>query len=193
MQTRFSKLYRPIVLLTLLSVYSAGAYASPLTELVDTMAIPQKAMQTNNSWEELAKAKSVKWQWPYFESGAHGSEMRGKFKVGKSSNPHIGAGQVLVQGARTMMMSMDINVANLHLGLDALGKTKLIQINTNCDDNSVLNTVAFYQLVKIGYKPLYLAYQSSWGAGGDAGSEGYKLGYQLDDVLNIYPTACKAL
>lgn len=168
------------------------AGAAQFESVIDAMAIKATDGHTNNDWKDTTKIKGVQWKWPYHESGAHDSTMEGKTKVGKDRNPNIGATRVSVSGMRTMISSIKISIANESADLSAFGKGRATPIRTSCDDDSASNTVAFYRFDKPGYKPLYISYQSSWGAGG-AGSVDFELAYRLEDVLAIYPNPCKVI
>lgn len=168
------------------------AGAAQFESVIDAMAIKTSEGHTNSSWQDVAKIKGVKWKWPYYESGTHDSTMEGRTKVGKDKNPNIGATTVTVSGMRSMISSVKISIANESANLAEFGKGKASRIKTSCDDDSATNTVEFYRFEKPGYKPLYISYQSSWGAGG-AGSVDFEVTYTLEDALNIYPNPCKAL
>ena len=118
--------------------------------------------------------------------------MVGRSKVGKDKNPNIGATEVTVSGARTMIASVKISISNESADIGVFGKGNATKIKTSCDDGSASNTVEFYRFEKPGYKPLYISYQSSWGAGG-AGGVDFEVTYTLENVLSIYPNPCKVL
>ena len=175
------------VLLPLFFVTSIAS-AAQFESVIDAMAIKSSEGHTSNGWEDISKIKGVKWRWPYYESGAHDSMMEGKTKVGKDNNPNIGATKVTVSGARTMIASVKISISNESADIEGFGKGKATKIKTSCDDDSASNTVKFYRFEKTGYKPLYISYQSSWGAGGSGGVD-FEVTYTLDNVLNN----CKVL
>jgi hypothetical protein len=168
------------------------ASATQFESVIDAMAIKSSAGHTNNGWEDISKIKGVKWRWPYYESGAHDSTMIGSTKVGKDKNPNIGATEIAVSGARTMIASVKISISNESADIGGFGKGKATKIKTSCDDNSASNIVEFYRFEKSGYKPLYISYQSSWGAGG-AGGVDFEVTYTLEDFLSIYTNQCKVL
>lgn len=176
-------------LLFLLLPAVALCNAAQFESVIDAMAIQASAGQTNNGWEDMAKIKGVKWRWPYYQSGAHDASMVGNTKVGHDKNPHIGATTVTVNGARTMVATIKIDIANASADMAAFGTGKASKINTSCDEDAATDKVAFYRFDKPGYKPLYISRQESWGAGG-AGSVAFTLAYALEDVLNIHPTPC---
>lgn len=182
---------KQIALLPLLFVASIAA-AAQFESVIDAMAIKTSAGHTNNGWEDISKIKGVKWSWPYYESGAHDSRMVGKTKVGKDKNSNIGATQVTVSGARTMITSIKISISNESADIQAFGKGKATKLKTSCDDDSASNTVEFYRFEKPGYKPLYISYQSSVGAGG-AGGVDLEVTYAQDDALGIYSSPCTVL
>jgi uncharacterized protein YjlB len=171
---------REIFLLPLLFVCSIAG-AAQFESVIDAMAIKASAGHTNNGWENISKIKGVKWSWPYYESGAHESTMVGKTKVGDDKNPNIGAAKVFVSGARTMISSIKISISNESADIQVFGKGKATKIKTSCDDDSASNTFEFYKFEKPGYKPLYISYQASWGAGGAGGVE-FEVIYEQDDV-----------
>lgn len=178
----------------LLSLFfiNSTAIATQLESVIDAMAIRTSAEHTNNSWEDTLKIKGVKWRWPYFESGAHDSTMVGKGKIGKDRNPNIGATEVGVSGTRTMITSVNISIYNEFVDVKEFGKGELKKIKTSCDDDSASNSSEFYRLEKNGYKPLYISYQSSSGAGG-TGSVDFKVAYTQDDILGVGKNSCKVL
>jgi hypothetical protein len=176
----------------LLAPCSSAAEVAPFESVIDAMAIKSSDGYTNNGWEDVSKIKGVKWKWSYSESGAHDSTMVGKTKVGKDKNPNIGATEVTVSGARTMIASVKISVANASSDIKAFGEGRATKIKTSCDDDSASNTVEFYKFEKSGYKPLFISYQTSWGAGG-SGSVDFEVTYNLNDALRIYPDPCKVL
>jgi len=176
-------------LLFILVVSSAGA--AQFRSVVDAMAIKASAAHTNNGWEDTTKITGVKWKWPYYESGAHDHSMVGTTRVGRSKNPHIGATEVVVSGARSMISSVSIRVVNESIGVDALGAGKATKIRSTCDESSSISSVEFYKLEKPGYKPLFVSYQSSSGAGG-AGSVELGVSYTIDDALGMYSGPCTA-
>jgi hypothetical protein len=178
------------VLLTLFFVTSIAS-AAQFDSVVDAMAIKASAGDTNNGWEDISKIKGVKWRWPYYESGAHDYTMVGITKVGRDKNPNIGATEVTVSGMRTMISSVKIRISNESADIGVFGKGKATKIKTSCDDDSASNTVEFYRFEKSGYKPLYISYQSSRGAGGADGDVYFEVAYTLEDVLSIYPNPCK--
>ena len=181
--------------MVLLSVFfmSSTASAAQFASVIDAMAIKSSDGMTNKGWEDVAKIKGVKWKWPYHKSGEHDSTMVGVTKVGKDRNPNIGATEVTVSGARTMITAVKISIANEPADIQVFGNGKVSKIKTSCDDDSYSNSVGFYKFEKLGYKPLFISSQSSWGAGGDSGSVDFEVSYALDDALGIYPNPCKVL
>lgn len=183
-----AKIIKQALLLLLLPA-SALCNAAQFESVIDAMAIQASATHTNNGWEDMAKIKGVKWRWPYYQSGAHDASMVGKTKVGHDKNPHIGATTVTVHGARTMVTTIKINIANASADMAAFGTGKASKITTSCDQDAASDKVAFYRFNKPGYKPLYVSRQESRGAGG-SGGVAFEVAYALEDVLNIHPTPC---
>ncbi len=169
------------------------AHASQFASVVEAMAIKSDAGYTNIDWEDTQKIKGVKWQWPYHQSGAHNSTMKGKTKFGTSANPNIGATMVVVEGSRTMVNRISISVANSRDAADMklLGPGKARQIPTSCDMNYASEVQKIYEFRKTGYKPLYVKYAESWGASGESGSVDFTLAYQIEDAIDN--PSCKAL
>lgn len=181
------------ILVASLVVLSPLANAEPFFEsVIDAMSIKTSASHTNNSWDDTAKIKGVKWQWPYFESGAHDSSMQGTLKLGKDKNPNIGATTVKIHGARSFITDIEISIANESAELKDFGKGKITTLKTSCDDDSATDQVAFYQFEKPKHKPLFISQMSSWGASG-SGSVDFKVAYDLNDLLNDNPVACQVL
>jgi len=172
--------------------FTSIASAAQFESVIDAMAVKSSAGHTSNGWEDISRIKGVKWRWPYHESGAHDHTMVGNTKVGKNKNPNIGATEVTVSGARTMIASVKIRISNESAGIEGFGKGKVTKIKTSCDDDSASHAVEFYRFEKPGYKPLYISYQSSLGAGGAGGIE-FEISYTLDRALGIYPKPCKVL
>lgn len=168
-------------------------HASQFASVVEAMAIKSDAGYTNNDWESTQKIKGVKWQWPYHQSGAHNSTMKGKAKFGTSANPNIGATMVIVEGSRTMINRISVFVANSRDAADMklLGPGKAKQIATSCDLNDASAVQKVYEFRKAGYKPLYVKYAESWGASGESGSVDFTIAYQIDDAIDN--PSCKAL
>lgn len=180
-------------LVACLFVLSPIAHAEPFFEsVIQAMAIPSSANHTNNSWEDAEKIKGVKWQWPYYQSGAHDSTMQGTLKLGKDKNPNIGATTVKINGARSFITDIEISIANESAEIKDFGKGKVQPIKTSCDDDSATYQVAFYQFEKPKHKPLYISQVASWGASG-SGSVDFKVAYDLNDVLAINDQPCKVL
>jgi hypothetical protein len=91
-----------------------------------------------------------------------------------------------------MISVIKISIANEPADIDVFGAGQARKITTTCDDDSASHTVAFYRFDKAGYKPLYISYQSSWGASG-SGSTDCEVAYRLEDMLDIFPTPCTVL
>ena len=170
------------------------ANAAQFESVIAAMAIKNTDTTTNNGWESTLKIKGVKWKWPYYESGAHDSTVEGKTKVGKDKNPNIGSTEIRISGPRTMISKISIVIANTDGFADEssirhlFGKGKIKKINTSCDSDYATNADATYQFVNQGYKPLYINYTYSSGAGG-FGTVGVTVAYELDDLLG---SECKA-
>lgn len=158
------------------------AEAAPFDSIIDAMAIKAGDSQTNNGWEDTAKIQGVEWEWPYAEVGKHDDQMLGK----------AGDAEITVNGTRAFITDVEITIDNGEQDIKAFGKGNITKIKTSCDDDSLLNTVAFYQFERDKHKPLYIYYQSSEGAGG-SGQVDFTVAYQLEDVLGIYPEPCQAL
>ena len=183
---------RAIMVASLLFL-SPLANATPFFEsVIAAMAIPNSASHTNNSWEDADKIKGVKWQWPYYKSGAHDSTMQGRLKLGKDKNPNIGATTITINGARSFITDIEISIANESAEIKDFGKGKVTALKTSCDDDSATYQVAFYEFEKPNYKPLFISQVSSWGASG-SGTVDFKVAYDLNDLLNLNPITCQVL
>lgn len=168
-----------------LSTVLAGENA-PFSTIIEAIGVKSDQDQTNNSWDNVSKIKGVKWDWPYFESGAHDSTMRGKAKIGKSKNPNVGETSILVKGARTLIFQIHIEVnnePNYQTINDLFGKAKIKKISSSCDEDMATFGDSIYKFTKDGYKPLYVHLGYSWGAGGDSGSVNAIVANQLEDAL----------
>lgn len=171
------------------SVVNAGQFES----IVDAIGIKKTDSYTANTWEDTSKIKGVKWKWPYYQSGEHDSTMVGNAKVGNNKNPNIGAAEVQISGVRTMILKINITIQNggeiasEASVSDLFGKGKIVKINTSCDLNDATNSDATYQFVKKNYKPIYLHYTYSSGAGGP-GSVFIDVANSIDDAIG----ACTA-
>jgi len=176
---------KKIIIVPLLLGFSI-AHASQFASVIDAMAIESNADYSNKEWKDTQKIKGVKWQWPYHESGAHHSTMKGKARVGKDRNPNIGSANVLVEGARTMITRISISVANSRDAADMklLGPGKAQKISTTCDMDYASEVQRFFQFQKPGYKPLYVKYSESWGASGESGSVDFTIAYRLEDAID---------
>jgi len=181
-----------IILFTML-MFAPLANATQFKSVIDSMSISSNESQTNNSWEDTLKIKGVNWEWPYHESGAHDHTMKGKTKVGNDRNPNIGATNIIINGARTFITDIQISISNEEHNISILGAESATRIRTSCDDESLSNTVHFYKFERQNYKPLYISYISSWGAGGMSGSVDFKIAYQIQDVLYNYSESCKTV
>jgi len=146
------------------------------------MAIQEKASYTNNGWDDTEKIKGVTWQWPYYQSGAHDSQMLGHTKLGTDKNPNIGATTITVNGARTFITDIEVNIANAGEDINAFGKAKLTKLPKVCGEpeDTASDYSAFYKFEKPGYKPLYIGQVASWGASG-SGSVEFRIAYDLND------------
>lgn len=189
------------ILLTLLSLCCAvgnvGAGDKSTNVLIpnsimESMKISSSDSTTNNGWDSLSKIKGVKWKWSIYDSGKHDNSIVGTTKIGKSKNPNIGNANVSVYGSRNMINIIKIEISNESLQEKDFGIGKTIKIKTDCDDDSFTNSVGFYRYEQNGYKPVYVSYQVSSGAGGSSSSE-YSISYDLDDALTSYSNSCKPL
>lgn len=171
--------------------FSSSASADQFESVIDAMSIKSSEMHSNNDWESSSLIKGVDWKWPYYESGAHDSTMTGVAKFGKDKNPNIGSTEIVINGSRSMMSSVEIKISNMEAGLEVLGHGNFKRISTSCDSDSPLNTVEFYSLERPGYKPLYVRYFTSWGAGGGGGVY-FEVAYRIEDVLDLYESPCEA-
>jgi len=161
-------------------IYAAGQ----LESVIDALAIPITANHTNNDWSSMEKVKVMRWTWPYNKSGMHDHTMEGMF--------HHDA-TIFVQGARTLIASVTLSFSNDHPKIGDFGKGQAVKIATDCDDDSMNYSVAFYQFTRPEHKPLYIRYEASFGASG-SGSVEYNIAYHLDDSLrSLYPKLCKVV
>lgn len=173
----------------LVAIFSPSVFAAQFESVIDAISIESKATHTNNSWDDTQKIKRVKWKWSYYESGAHDSTMVGKTKVGKDKNPNIGATEITVSGTRTMISKIQLNIQNEgedpseEAVIKLFGKGQVKKISTTCDIDDTSNHDATYQFEKSGYKPVYIRYMSSWGAGG-AGGIDVNVANDIADVLD---------
>jgi len=179
-------------------------HAATLESFIDAMAIKTSDNYTNNSWDNTAKIKGVKWKWPYYQSGAHPdpnapmlSSMVGKAKFGKSKNPNVGVADIKISGPRNFINYISISIANESHQIEEFGKAKVTKIKTNCDDDSASNTIGFYKFEKAGYKPLYISSFESSGAAGieSGGSVDFNIANNIETVLTGFNAdpPCKAL
>ncbi|MFZ1386623.1 MAG: hypothetical protein WBP46_09795 [Thiolinea sp.] len=180
------------LLISLVILISPATYAAAsLESFIDALAIKDSASHTNNGWEDTEKIKGVNWEWPYYESGAHDSQMVGGIKLGTDKNPNIGATTVTVSGARSFITDIEIAINNASEELAAFGTAKTTKIANTCSEQSIeatesaLESVEFYKFEKAGYKPLYISQYSSWGAGG-SGLTSFRLAYDANDSCPSY-------
>lgn len=185
------KNYSLVMALTLLAT-SVNAAELKFSSVIDAIAIKSNQDFTNQGWDSIDKIKGVKWAWPYYESGAHDSTMKGTTKVGKDKNPNIGATTIEVEGMRSMISTITINIGNENVDLSAFGKGKTKQIKTSCDDDSASYNLGFYSFEKKGYKPVFISKEESWGASG-SGTVEFKLGYTVEDIFPSQPQPCTIL
>lgn len=166
------------------ALVSPPVFAAQFSSIIDVII--------NGSWDDTQKIKHVKWKWSYYESGAHDSTMVGKTKVGKDKNPNIGATEIAISGARTMISKIQLNIENYReveepsieeSVVKLFGKGQVKKISTTCDIDEMSNSDATYQFEKSGYKPVYIHYVSSWGAGG-AGGIDVGVANDIADVLD---------
>lgn len=173
----------------LVAIFSPSVFAAQFESIIDAISIENKAAHTNNDWDDTQKIKRVKWKWSYSESGAHDSKMVGKTKVGKDKNPNIGATEIVVSGTRTMINKIQLSIQNEgedpseEAVIKLFGKGQVKKISTTCDIDDISNHDATYQFEKSGYKPVYIRYMSSWGAGG-AGGIDVGVANDIADVLD---------
>ena len=175
-----------VALLSLASVTHAQQFKS----VVDALAIKSNAGYTNPSWGAAQHIKGIKWQWPYYESGAHEATMEGKTKVGKDKSPYVGDTTVTIRGSRTMITEVEIAVQNASVDIAALGPGKATKLKTSCDDDSASYSFALYRFDRRGYLPLYVSAMSSYGASGDAGIEVLRVFLARDNALQSEDTPC---
>lgn len=169
-------------LAAMLFVSLPAAHAEQFDSIIDALAIPYSALQTNNGWDSTAKIKGARWAWPYSESGRHNNTMTGTLKRNT---------KLVVEGARDFVSSVTIVIANDNPDIKEFGKGQVTKITTTCDDDSMSEGVAFYQFVKPGHKPLYVRYHATFGAGGAGGAK-YNVAYDLRDSLEtLWPNPCK--
>lgn len=174
---------KKIIVLTVISL-PIIASATTLPSVINAFAIKQVDAHNHNSWENTQKIKNVKWQWKYYESGAHDFTMKGQTHLGKSKNPNIGKTSIQINGLRTMITNAQISVDNKHVDVKEFGAGKYQKISTECDIDGVLTYFYVYKYTKKGYKPLFISQSGSWGASSEDGSEDFHIAYNLDDILN---------
>ncbi|NHN76842.1 hypothetical protein HA520_06010 [Azotobacter chroococcum] len=171
------------VLALFLTISASGAQ---FESVIGAMEIEEDESSTGSGgragWESTKKIKKVRWEWPYYEAGAHDFFMSGSTKVGRSKNPNIGATTVEVYGSRTMISMVIIDVANESAEIKDLGEGKTTKIATTCDDDLMSMSIEFYRFVRKGYYPLFVRRQASYGAGGSGGEE-LAIAYDLEDLL----------
>lgn len=175
-----------ILAISFINFVDAKGVAAPLESVIDAIGIKTSEDQTYNSWEDAIRIKRVKWQWPYYESGAHDSTMIGKTKIGQSKNPNIGATEIRVEGLTHGISKIHIEIGNepqFQTVTDLFGKGKLIRIPTSCDIDEASAGDAVYKYIKLGYKPLFVRLEYGWGASGDSGSVDVTVAYTLEDAL----------
>ena len=180
------------LLISLVILMSTSAHAAaPLESFIDALAIKDSASHTNNGWEDTEKIKGVTWEWPYYESGAHDSQMIGSTKLGTDKNPHIGATTITVSGARSFITDIEIAITNASEELAAFGKAKTTKIANTCSTQAIeatesaLDSLEFYKFEKAGYKPLYISQYASWGGSG-SGLTSFRLAYDANDICPSY-------
>jgi hypothetical protein len=154
--------------------------------MVTAIGIKVSEDQTYNSWEKIEEIEGVEWQWPYYESGAHGASMVGKIKIGKSKNPNVGATEIIVEGFRHGMSKIYISISNepeYQAVTDLFGPGQLKKIQNSCDIDYASTGDALYEYTKPGYKPIFVRLEYSWGASGDSGTVDVIVSYELSDAL----------
>lgn len=176
------------LLISLVILISPATYAAAsLESFIDALAIKDSASHTNNGWEDTEKIKGVNWEWPYYESGAHDSQMLGSTQLGTDKNPNIGATTITINGARTFITDIEISIANADEAIQAFGKAKLTKLPKVCGEpeDTASDYSAFYKFEKPGYKPLYIGQAASWGASG-SGTVDFRIAYDLNDSCPGY-------
>lgn len=164
-----------IIYLTFITVaftFSTSAYSAQFSSIIDAIAIPKNAEYTVNSWENTEQIQGIKWEWPYYESGAHDSTMVGTTKVGNSRNPNIGYTEITINGARTFITGIEITIQNegenpSKSAINGLfGSGSITKIPSSCDQDYATWADATYQFKKSRFQPVFIRYASSWGASG---------------------------
>jgi len=158
------------------SIYPT-VHAGQFDSVIDALAIPLSANHTSSDWESMARIKNVRWSWPYNESGKHDYTMTGVLRRDI---------KISVEGTRSFVTSVNITIPYNSVegddDIEKFGEGKIEKIATTCDDDSVSESVAFYQFTKPGHKPLYVRRYASFGASG-VGETQYNIAYALQDSL----------
>jgi hypothetical protein len=131
--------------------------------IIDAMSIKSDQDYNVIPWEDASKIIGIKWDWPYYKSGAHDSSMHGSTKVGNDSNPNIGATEININGARTFITSITIDISNESIDFKKFGPGKFTQLKTKCDSNDLFYRSIFYKFERDGFKPLYILNTGSAG------------------------------
>lgn len=173
--------------------FSQMSNSAVLSSLIDAMAIPIEDSSTSNSWEDTVKIQNVKWKWPLSKIGEHfsddaiyGYSMVGKMKIGNNKNLNLNWADISIRGDRTMIQTVGISIvispdSKFFGELGDFGTGRFNKIRTECDNDSFMNTISFYEFRKNGYKPLYISSVSSAGASGE-GSQDYVIAYSIEDT-----------
>ena len=177
-----------LALATIAFTFSASACSAQFSSIIDTIAIP-KNVEHSVAWENAESIKGVKWKWPYYESGAHDHTMVGTTQVGKDKNPNIGYTEVTINGARTFITNIEINISND--GGDPsesevkefFGSGKVMKVVSSCDQDEPSWKVATYSFKRPKDQPVFIKYETSWGASG-SGSTTLTVANQLEYLSN---------
>ncbi len=168
-------------------IVSAADKSAPFATMIDAIGIRTNQTHTNNSWEDVAKIKGIEWKWSIYESGAHDSTMEGTTKIGTSSNPNVGITEVKVEGFRTSISKIHVEISNEpHYTTvdDLFGEGDIKEIPTSCDIDGASASSIVYEYIKSGYNPLYIHLETGFGASGESGSVVVTVANRLEDALN---------
>lgn len=180
-----------LALATIAFTFSTSVYSAQFSSIIDAIAIPKNVEYNVSNWENAEKIKGVKWEWPYYESGAHDHTMAGTTKVGNSRNPNIGYTEITINGTRTFITKIEIMIQNEGENPSKsevnklFGSGKLIKISSSCDQDSFTGGDTTYQFSRLKDQPVFIRYWSSWGASGRSGAVEITVANRLVD-LNGY-------
>lgn len=157
--------------------------AAPLDPIIDAMLIPAAAPQTNSDWKSLEKVASVRWAWPASKAGANDHTMSGTLRV-----PGVGVSSVSAIGSKSFLLAVQVVMPESDLGMDMIGR-RAARIATTCDRDNIGYSTALYRLSNQSHKPVFVAYESSQGAGG-AGDTSFTIAADPTDALSSMGPSC---